>query len=97
MAARASLQRCSNEQILTPEAFYKFCVENITNISFAYSTNMDYEQEQKLLVERHARATTIAGTQKLHSFVPMSETTLMVKIFSESQICKTKKVANNKL
>ncbi len=90
LAAKASLQRCAenkiDEQILTPTAFYAFCMENIFKIEFAFASNSDYENEFKLLMERHDMASTIAGTQKLHHFKPLCSLSLLVPIFKFSNI-----------
>jgi hypothetical protein len=64
LAARASLQRPYDKQILTPAAFFQFCEESIPNINFKFSTNQDYEIEEKILKDRHLSAITIAGTSK---------------------------------
>jgi hypothetical protein len=88
LAAKASLQRCAenkiDEQILTPTTFYAFCKENISKIEFAFASNSDYENEFKLLMERHDMASTIARTQKLHHFKPLCSSSLLVKRISSS-------------
>ena len=97
LATKAS-QRCSegrvSEQILTPIAFFDFCSANIKNINFVFSTYAEYEQEQVLLQERHSNANTIAGTQKLHYFRPVSFNEVLVKRFSNSGQSSVKKVSN---
>ena len=92
LVARMSLQRPYNEQILTSESFYQFCCVNFPKISFSYCTAEDYNEENKLLAERFAMANTIAGTQKLHYFEPLSTSTLLVKYYSSSQQSMIKKV-----
>jgi hypothetical protein len=95
LAARASLQRPFDQQILTPAAFFQFCEENIPNISFKFSSNQDHEAEEKKLKDRHMRAITIAGTQKLHAFKPLSTSSLEVKNFSASSHAEIKKVCDS--
>lgn len=94
MAARASLQRPSDQQILTPAELFTYCQEEIKNIKFAFSTNADHEAEAELLKERHEMAITISGTQKLHYFEPCSLDSLIVKAFSSDTVIHNKKVAN---
>jgi hypothetical protein len=84
LAAKASLQRPYDEQILTADQLYKFVSENIVNIKCRFSTNKEHEDESKLLQERHSSARTIAGTQKLHHLQPVSLTSLKVKQYSLS-------------
>ena len=71
-----------------------FCFANIKNINFVYSTYAEYEQEKVLLQDRHSNANTIAGTQKLHYFRPVSFNVVLVKRFSNSGQSSTKKVSN---
>ena len=82
LAAKASLQSCAEgrntEQILTAEAFFKFCKENIKNIEFKYSTSVEYEKTSLKLKDRLEMASTIAGTQKLHCFRPVDKETVIV-------------------
>ena len=51
-----------------------------------------YKAEAELLEERHLKATTIAGTQKLHSFIPVNDSTLEVRFFPDSSDSQLKKV-----
>ncbi len=84
LAARASLQRPYNEQIMTPRQLYDFAVENISAVHFHYCSKEEREEESKELEMRFELAHTIQGTQKLHAFVPISQSTLEVKMFSKS-------------
>ncbi len=72
LAARASLQRPYNEQIMTPRQLYDFAVENISAVHFQFCTKEDWEAESEELEERFQKAQTVQGTQKLHAFVPLS-------------------------
>ena len=94
LAARASLQRPYDRQILTPQALFEFAEEEIKKISFTYCTVSDYENEEQLLRDRHGQAQTIAGTQKLHYFKPIGSNTVMVKQFSSLPTFEVKKVSN---
>ena len=98
LAAKASLQRCAEgrntEQILTAEAFFKFCKDNIKNIEFKYSTSVEYEKTSLKLKDRLEMASTIAGTQKLHCFRPVDKETVIVKEFTSSNEEYVKKVSS---
>ena len=93
LAARASLQRPYENQILTPIEFFNFCDKEIKQIDAVYTTHDQYQAEAELLEERHLTATTIAGTQKLHSFIPVNCSTLEVRFFSDSLDSQLKKFA----
>ena len=74
---------------------FNFCKKNISNVAFQYATNNDYEVEHTLLRDRHAKAITIIGTQKLHQFIPESASTLKVKRYSSSENVQLRKVCNS--
>ena len=93
LAAKASLQRPYSEQIMTARQLFQFAADNISGISFTYCTTQDWEEEDKFLQERFLKARTIEGTQKLHSFIPISPTELMVKTYSRSGKTKEVKVS----
>ena len=52
-----------------------------------------YAEELVILKDRHERALTIAGTQKLHMFKPISMNTVLVKKFSSCETAMEKKVS----
>ena len=83
-AARASLQRPLNDQILTPMDFYHYCQESISTITTYYTRAEEVEEVQKLLAPRFELATTIVGTQRHHRFQPISSTELKIYQVSES-------------
>ena len=82
LAAKASLQRPYNDQIMTPRQLFDFGKENIEGIFFLYSSTEEWLNEKTLLKERFDTASTIPGTQKLHSFLPISLSELQVKFVS---------------
>ena len=84
LAAKASLQRPYNDQIMTPRQLFDWAKSNIQNISFAYVTQEEYAAEEKLLEVRFSEAVTVPGTQQFHSFVPIKKGVLQVKYFSNS-------------
>lgn len=79
LAAKASLQRPYISQILTAKELYDFAVGNISGIGFEYCTTNDYEEVKRTLLPRFNESKAIVGTQKLHSFFPISENQLLVK------------------
>lgn len=92
LAARASLQRPYNEHILTPEDLFKFAVDNIANIDFEYCNVEDYEEAERKLMSRFVEAKAIVGTQKMHTYIPISENRLITKPFSSSDDMNTETV-----
>ena len=80
LAARASLQRTCDKQILTPRQLYKFDCSDIPSVNFHYTTIEEHQSQSALLNERFELSRTIAGTHRLHSFRPLSINELEVKI-----------------
>ena len=71
LTARASLQRPISDQILTLDAMFNFCTENIPSIRFFKVT-----KEQILVVrehqeERFKEGTTVPGTRSYHYYEPV--------------------------
>ena len=95
LVARSNLQRPYSDQILTPIDFYLFCCPKIEGIKFSYTTFKDYEDEVEFLSDRFSRACTIAGTQKLHYFEPVSPSTLLVKLYSSAKDFMLKNVCKD--
>lgn len=93
LAAKASLQRPYDQQILTPKELYEFALENIKNIDFEYSTTEDYEETKEWLLSRLSESKAIVGTQKFHSYKPHTESQITVKPYhfslAESLECVT--------
>ena len=85
LAAKASLQRPYDQQILTPKQLHDFATENISSIDFEYCTTDDYEETKKYLLPRLSESKAIVGTQKFHSFVPFSEHQIIAKPYYFSQ------------
>ena len=94
LAARTSLQRPYDQQIMTPRQLFDWATASISAITFEYCTIEDYEREQHHLEERFQASQTIPGTRKLHSFVPTSIDTVAVKYFSASTISKEMRVTS---
>ena len=63
-------------------------IQNIKGVQFKYCTIDDYGQEEMFLEERLKVSRTISGTQKLHCFIPLSNTKILTKSFSKSSTAK---------
>ena len=87
-AARASLQRPYEEQIMITRQLFEWAVENIPTVAFNYCSSEDYKSEEQLLEERFQQSRTIPGTRKLHSFVPLTKATISTKVYSLSAASK---------
>jgi hypothetical protein len=90
LVANASLQRTSNNQILTPLAMFNYCSENIEGIKFIYITKETLKEARNALSGRFEKTTTVPGTRSFHEFIPVDEKTVEVKYCSEDVIpCST--------
>ena len=88
LAARASLQRPYDEQIMTPRQLFEWAAVNISTVTFNYCSMEEYERQHIFLEERFQNAKTIAGTRKLHSFIPLSKDKVRARYFSSSATFK---------
>lgn len=94
LAARASLQRSSQDQITTPLELYRWATESgsISSIIVRYAHADDYEKEKEFLAPRFASARFIKNTQKLHSFIPEKEGKVKTKIYSNAEEYEVHKI-----
>ena len=83
LAARASLQRPFDEQILEPFGFFKFCKNEITGITSIYLSKSDVDVVREKMKKRYENARTIPGTRSYHHFQPISTTKIGAKRLSE--------------
>lgn len=81
LAARASLQKVNNP-IRTPKELFDWATEALPNITCCYSTNDEYDEEEKRLSARFQKAIMIKGTLKYHCMIPISLQELEAKQFS---------------
>jgi len=88
LAARASLQKSSDDQILTPHALFKWAENNLPKTTCFFSSKLDHEVTAKILKTRFEGAKTFAGTKKFHAVIP-KDSNLEFKTFSSSTISKT--------
>jgi len=84
LAARASLQRPYDNQIITSRQLFEFGQSEINGINFYYATVEQHEQESQLLAPRFLTSRTIPGTHRLHCFRPISKEKMEVRDFSSS-------------
>ena len=98
LAAKASLQRPYDQQIMTPRQLFDWAVDNIPAMAFKYLNMDDYKNEQILLEQRIKQSCTISGTHKLHCFIPLSRNKvfLLKKVYSSSAISKIERVTVQK-
>lgn len=99
LAARASLQASSKNQILTPNTLYQWAKSNLTDTMIFFSPKSSHEKTACFLQKRFEGAKTVPGTQKYHCFIPTSEMTLILRQFSSSldyTIFPKQKKTNNK-
>ena len=89
LAARASLQRPYNDQIMTPRQLYEWASTAISNIHFEYVNMDDYDQASE---QRFSKSRTIPGTHKYHSFIPLSTGKVSVRLYSTSSVTKEESV-----
>ena len=83
LTAKASLQRTLQNQILTPQAMFEFCVNNIDNINFIYISSDEMSETRIFLEDRFLNASTIPGTRSFHQFVPLGDNKIATKRCSE--------------
>ena len=83
LAAKASLQRPVDNQILTAEAMFQYCKKEIHGINFVYLTGAEIANVRQELAERFLVAKTIPGTRGFHQFTPLSVCSIAAKRVSE--------------
>ena len=65
-----------HDQILTPSKLFEFIQSNLHGANSKFFTGDDWLVEEEFLRDRFLEVKTIAGTQKLHSFVPTNRSTM---------------------
>lgn len=81
---RASLQRTTDDHILTPIAMHDFCSNQISGIKFFFVSSQDVEAAETFLSERFININTIKNTRSYHSFIPISQNQLQARKYSAS-------------
>lgn len=83
-AARASLQRPYDNQILTPIDLYNWAQIGVPNISTVFVSQEEILEMENSLKSRFSGIKTISGTRGYHCFIPASTGTIIVKTVSDS-------------
>ena len=88
LAARASLQAATRDQILTPEQLFAWAEKNVHGISFFFVSSEDVRKNEIkfALEERYSAIKTVPGTRSHHCFVPTSTRELQMKRVSADEI-----------
>ncbi|KAM4046376.1 LOW QUALITY PROTEIN: uncharacterized protein ACNLHF_009977 [Anomaloglossus baeobatrachus] len=73
LAARASLQRPTENQILTLVDLFNFCNEQLHGIKFFFVPKEKIDEIRVVQEERVKDGHTIAGTRENHQFVPIDD------------------------
>ena len=77
----------SYKQSLEEVKLFDWACANIQAVHFEYAA-VKTTGEQSSLEQRFALSCTIPGTRTLHSFVPLSDSTVQVKHYSTSDISR---------
>lgn len=88
MATRASLAKEREHPIKNARELFNWASnrkeQELTKLSFGFATTEEYESMASELNELYNNAKSIQGTQKLHSFIPVSESKIKAKRYSNS-------------
>ena len=84
-AAKKSLQRPMNDQILDYQAMLNVCKEKMSKIKFFEISKETMDEVCKSLEERFSRGNSAPGTQSSHNFIPLSSSKLAHKLSSEDE------------
>lgn len=97
LAARASLQATTDNQILTPHDLYQFGNDNIKGIQFFWVTKESVDQHINDfgLEDRYSSAKTVSGTRSHHAFVPLSKSIIMMRRISSDTFGTTAVVTDS--
>lgn len=86
LAARASLQRPSGNQILIPADLFAYCDENISSIIFIFVPKEEIESARAVQEKRFEKCQTVAGTRDNHQFKPASQNSVTVSRVSSDSV-----------
>ena len=82
-AAKRSVQRPMNNQILDYQAMLNVCEEEMSKIKFFGISKETMDEVRKSLEEQFSRGNTVPGTQSSHHFIPLSSSKIAHKLLSE--------------
>ena len=85
LTAKESLQRTTENQILSVEKMYEFCTKNIKGIHFYLIPLSDLDNVRESLKPRFAMAKTLSGTRSYHHYKPLSTRSIGFKRTSEDE------------
>lgn len=82
---KASLQASSSNSILDAKKLYDWATKNLQNITFFYYTKKQHNAMLKTLQKRFRKNYPIPHIQVNHCFIPISNTKLLIKRFSNDE------------
>ena len=85
MVAKESLQRTTDQQILSTESMYEFCNSFVQGVNFILIEKEEIDKERRSLTKRFKDATTIPGTRSFHHFNPLGGSRIAMKRCSEDE------------
>lgn len=86
LARSASLQRTTENHILTPRDLFIYCDEHIDKIKFFYIPKCDIETMRPKQENRFRFGHTLAGTRENHYFVPIDKKSIQVRKVSRDTV-----------
>ena len=89
--ATSCLQRTYNDQLMIPHELFDWACTNVPAVYFGYCSNEDV-RERSSMERRFQLSRTIPGTTKLHTFVPISNSTVEVRLYSASDAFRQERV-----
>lgn len=86
MATRASLAKEREHPIKNARELFDWAnnryEESLTKLEFCFVSTNEYDTMALQLNDQYNQAKAIKGTQKFHAFIPVSETTIRAKLYS---------------
>ena len=86
MTTRASLPKEREHPIKNARELYDWAQmrneEELTKIFFRYAASEEYDNIASQFNEHYSKAKTIHGTQKYQAFIPISQSEIGVKLYS---------------
>ena len=86
LAARASLQRSVDNQILTPRKLFEWADATVKGIHCLYVSQEEISGHAELQTARFMNAKTVPGTREHHCFLPIDNSTLKMSRVSEDRL-----------
>lgn len=92
LVTKASIQRPLRDQILTALQMFDWAKDNILGMNFKFVTTEEYMAMRNEMDERFEKTIVLDGTQKFHSFIPVSEGMIQAKVYSSAEEVTLKRV-----